>query len=526
MTSTAQSIEPRTPLRLLRGGVRAPSPATERIELRALAALVVASAVFKLALAAWVTGFVLVDDAYIHLRYARNLALHGEFVYNAGEAVFGLTSPAYGLFTAVLVALFGTGVEQAVVACNVVFWSIAAVLLFRSLSADLRLPLVAAFLFAPNLVDNQLLGMETPLFVMLLVGAMGAAHRGRLRSSAAWYGLALITRPEAVLLAPWLVCLAVLARGGREALRALLHPASLALLLGPGLAWTGYALETYGSVVPQSMVAKTGWNNDHYEALFTVRSVLWTLPRLTLFPYVDYLPGAPGVGITAALWCALVWVVVRNVQRGDATSRTWLAFYVTYVAFYIVGKGATEASWYAVPSTVAFLVAAGPALPGWLVPRHSLQKVYGPALCALALAVPSWWVARERAPLLASYIDGYGAAATALNELARDDSRQRARRVVVGEIGVYGYRSDHTIIDVGALVSPEVLPWKNAGLSFTGIVQAARADAFVISQRALDYDDYPSVGRVWINDHERAWFDAHCTRVFRHEDKLTFLVHE
>jgi hypothetical protein len=44
----------------------------------------------------------LVDDTYIHLVYARNLAEAGEFSFNRGDPTYGATSPLWvGLLAAV-----------------------------------------------------------------------------------------------------------------------------------------------------------------------------------------------------------------------------------------------------------------------------------------------------------------------------------------------------------------------------------------------------------------------------------------
>lgn len=465
------------------------------------------------------TGFVLVDDAYIHLRYARNLVETGAFVYNAGEPVFGLTSPLYGLVCALLYAISGPFVEHAVLLSNVALWTGAAVLIARRLPVDARLAVSALFLLAPVFVDNQLLGMETPLFVLLLVGAVTSAREGRARASAAWYGLALVTRPEAVLLAPFLLLGLASHSGWRASREKLLQPRTLAALLAPGVAWVTYALLHYGSIVPQSMQAKTGWNNEHYDALFDLRAALLTAPRLTFLPFLDYFPSALAWALTASVWAALAWVVRANIRGGDADSRLWLGFYLVYLAFYIAGKGATEASWYAVPASVAFLLAARPALPGWLRapgPRTAL------ALVAVLLATSLVSVQR-RGPLLRSYVAGYGACADALE--AWPSARPAATaKVVIGEIGVFGFRTSHPVVDVGALVSPEVLPWKNAGYSFCRIVQEADADYFVISNIALENNHYPSVGAVWANDEERRWWEERCRPVHAFLDKQTFEV--
>ena len=58
----------------------------------ALAAL--AAVLFFLIVSAWIfrIGFPL-DDAWIHLTYARNLAEHGEWAFRLGERSAGSTSP-------------------------------------------------------------------------------------------------------------------------------------------------------------------------------------------------------------------------------------------------------------------------------------------------------------------------------------------------------------------------------------------------------------------------------------------------
>ena len=60
------------------------------------------AAIARLMLAWLVTDFVLVDDAYITLRYARNAAEGGSLVHNSGEAVFGVTSPLWGFVTSAM----------------------------------------------------------------------------------------------------------------------------------------------------------------------------------------------------------------------------------------------------------------------------------------------------------------------------------------------------------------------------------------------------------------------------------------
>ena len=49
------------------------------------------------------------DDTFIHLQYARNLAERGELAFNVGEPSLGMTSPVWIL----LLALFGSSLMAA-----------------------------------------------------------------------------------------------------------------------------------------------------------------------------------------------------------------------------------------------------------------------------------------------------------------------------------------------------------------------------------------------------------------------------
>ena len=114
---------------------------------------------------------------------------------------------------------------------------------------------------------------------------------------------------------------------------------------------------------------------------------------------------------------------------------------------------------------------------------------------------PSW---ARRAPLLHSYTEGYGKCAAALEALDRDHDES----VLIGEIGVFGFATQHRVIDVGALVSPDVLPLKNQRLSLMSIARETNAAWLVISDIAVERNHYPSVGQVWGSEEELAWFDA------------------
>lgn len=490
---------------------------------REISIWIAVAALLRLTLAAWFTGFVLVDDAYITLRYARNAAETGSLIYNAGESVFGVTSPLWGFVTSGLMMIFGRGgIEIAVLAVGLAFWSVAAWVLAGALrsqpsgqgEAFVR-PFLSIFLFAPVFVDNQMLGMETPMFVCLAALAMCAAHRYDIRRAALWTGLLMVARPEGILFAPALLWLGH--TSSARFFRDLLTPKCLALTLGPGLLWVAFALSQYGTVLPQSMVAKSGWNSEHYDSLATIEAAWFGVARLTFLPFIDYLPMAVAYGLTAILVLGVAASAQTCLAQGDPWSRAWMGTYLLLIGFYIAGKGATEASWYAVPPSVALLLGSGP----WITRLFEKWPAFHlrPTAFATAafLGALSTAFVQRRAPLLHSYVDGYGACAASLAE--QDPGKDEA--VLIGEIGVFGFESDQPIIDVGALVSPEVLALKNAGMSLVAMAQFTDARWLVVSDIALETNFYPSVGKVWSGTQEMLWL-ADAELVDRRRDKRLY----
>jgi hypothetical protein len=158
------------------------------------------------------------DDAYISFVYARNLAEHGELVFNLGDRVEGYTS---FLWTAILAGLLALGIppELAARALGTACALGTLVVTTRAMGHALSGPDGAARA-APSpwaALPALLLaaasgfacwssgGLETQLFTLLITAALGAlvaaaaspaAARGQLRRAAAAIALAAMTRPE------------------------------------------------------------------------------------------------------------------------------------------------------------------------------------------------------------------------------------------------------------------------------------------------------------------------------------------
>jgi hypothetical protein len=98
-------------------------------------------------------------------------------------------------------------------------------------------------------------GMETPLFTLLLTGALAAYAAGRLDLATCAAFLATLTRPDGALVAAVIFAWHVSTSFREERRRVLLWPIVYATLL---LAVTGWRLVYYGSPLPNTFFAKVG----------------------------------------------------------------------------------------------------------------------------------------------------------------------------------------------------------------------------------------------------------------------------
>lgn len=153
-------------------------------------------------------GFPL-DDSWIHLQFAKNLADGGGLAYNPGDRVTGSTAP---LWTALLALLFylpgnlvlwtkALGVALHLLGLCAV-WRLALELDLTEAGAAVAVSFTAATAW---LAWSALSGMEVPLFVLLSVGGLILHTRERrdpIRPplSIGIFGLSILARPEGALL--------------------------------------------------------------------------------------------------------------------------------------------------------------------------------------------------------------------------------------------------------------------------------------------------------------------------------------
>ena len=221
-------------------------------------ALVVVAAVLPLSLyllrehaIAGAAGFPL-DDSWIHLQFARNLAEGAGFAYNPGVPVAGSTAPLWTLLLGAAVRVGGAQLWVAKllgIACTLV-----AALLTRRLALALGAERAAArvagvaLLWAGPVAWGALAGMEVSLAALLVAAALLAHARDLTGGTALLAALAVLARPESAVLVP-LLLLARPVTGGRAAI----FVGVTLVVLAPAVC---FSLVTAGTPVPATAAAK------------------------------------------------------------------------------------------------------------------------------------------------------------------------------------------------------------------------------------------------------------------------------
>lgn len=389
----------------------------------------------------------LYDDAFITLRYARNLATGAGLVYQPGEAVLGTTAPGFAALNSLLFAL-RLPMPQATQALNALLDVLIVYLTVwamppasRWLGGVLLTVLLAA---NPILARISVGGMEMMAYLAVSLLACLCFLRDAKRAAYLLAALAYVLRPEALIL--WAVLLGIdlvktIRRRSSQAARDLALATLLAALVF-GLILLGTYL-VYGQVIPQSVVAKS---------------------QLTKPPVLDVLRLflAPD-GVTLLVWpMALLGFVgsiidwsARSLRKtGDTSTRLALILGLWsfgYISLYALFRPQIW-SWYGAPvyySGVVLAALAGVAVVqriAWLKRLVHTRWVLVGLLCLPLLVWGVVW----------RVVGPSGVTRHIYTPLAQwcAESIQPGQSIMAYDIGAIGYYCDVRIYDLAGLVWP------------------------------------------------------------------------
>jgi hypothetical protein len=405
----------------------------------------------------WPVRNYLTDDTFIHLQYARNLAAGHGFVFNAGERVYGSTSPLWAALLADGLMMGFEGVPVARVLGLVA--TLASILLFFKLvRRTLRMPelrALATITWAANawMIRWSLSGMETPLAVALVLAGFVAFTEGRqwgsrpVRTGAFW-ALAALTRPEAVVLLVLWGLFLVIDTDSREGVRRLIAGALPPALIYGG--WLMFARLYFGTFWPNTLAAKTaggiGWPGA-WDALGRQVQIV----------------GATDAVLAGALAAALIFGGKRMWPRRRQAQRLLPWVWIGALPALYGMRGVPVISRYLVPLLPVLAWLAWRAVERWWAgeePAPQLRQgaaVLGVGLAALALVQNLFWYNFAVLPQVRTFTTGLHQSLIPWGRWFAEHS-ERGASIAVPDIGALGYFSRRHIVDLAGLVTPAMVP--------------------------------------------------------------------
>lgn len=391
------------------------------------------------------------DDLYIYLRMVANVLSGQGWGFNPGEAVNVASSPGWFL---VLLGLGAAGAGGTVAAqvVSASCWALAVRAidcLGELLAGDPRAGLAAALAVAADAWTSRWLysGMETGLAVAVVTWAavlrLGSppGSRGD-RASGLLLAIAPLVRPELLVVSVAALVLDLLAGHRRRAFR---DGMLLALV---GVSWTAFSLATWGSAVPQTMVAKGSLGARNIGALAAAGRVLLVI--------------ASTQGI--ALFLAAATAATRGRRGGgalrDAARWFFLALGLALLAY--ATRHVRVYTRYVLPLAAPLVALGFAGLAAWSRERGRRGGVVLGLALAATLAANALLAGVRVIPRTRAYARSM---ATFVVPLAERIDRELPPGAVVAtpNIGVLGYVGKRRILDLNGLATPEIVPFKREG---------------------------------------------------------------
>ena len=431
-----------------RSAVRLPPSWRDDLVVAVSAALPLAVFLVRERQIAGASGFPL-DDSWIHLHFARNLAEGAGFAYNPGVPVAGSTAPLWTLLLGAASVLLGPSLLAA--KALGIAAAIAAAVLTRHAAVAWGAPAVTALAasvalaWSGPLVWGALSGMEVTLAAALVAAALLAHARDQTAWCAFAVALAVLARPESLLLVPLLLVARPV-----DVRRLAVFTLITIVVLTPAV-W--FSMVTVGSPMPATATAKVeggllGWLADVRE------------------PWRQLLIGRPWE--FALAW--LRWLASIN----------WLLPLVLVPGIWVAWKRQGRAL-----GMVAIALVAHPLGMAWLAPyrdpgfqegRYSIQflpLVF--LLGALGLSALPWRRAAIVAVLVLALVplggaaDRYAWGVQNINAMQVHlghwvkDNVPPTSRIALNDIGAIAYVSRRPVIDLMGLVTPDIIPYRRQG---------------------------------------------------------------
>jgi hypothetical protein len=404
------------------------------------------------------------DDSWIHMQFARNLAEGRGFSYNPGVPVSGSTAPLWTLALGGLFAVLGSHPVLAkalgIAATLGTAWLAGRLALAWTGRADAALLASVLVALTGPMVWGALSGMEVALAALLVTAALLLHARDRAWAAGAALGAAALARPEAVLL-----LLLVWLGGPLTRRRAVAWGIPVAGFLAP---WIVFNLATTGTPLPATAAAKIEGGLVGYLAGVRepLRTTLLGRPWQFETEWVRWLWQADA--LLPLLLLPGLWWLGRRVGRAALAPASVLVLHPLAMAMLAPYRAPSfqEGRYSIHLLPLALVVAIAPLTPLFsssssLSPSEGEGRMRG-WLAAAALLVGALAALPSAASRYGWAVQNIEAMQVHLGHWVAGHTAPTAR-LALNDVGAITYVSRREIVDVMGLVTPAIIPFRRDG---------------------------------------------------------------
>ena len=393
-------------------------------------------------------GFPL-DDAWIHLTYARNFALHGEWAFRLGDSSAGSTSPLW-------TALLSIGYLLRLAPYIWTFflgWLILSMMAIRAEQIARRLvasyhpniPWVGLFIaLAWHLTWSATSGMETLLhgLIILVVLGMLMENSRQYMTLGLLAGLSVWVRPDGLtLLGPILLTAFLQNETYRSRGSALLK-----IFIGFGILFVFYLLFNLalsGSPMPNTFYAKQAEYAEYLHSMSLADRLTNYILPLIASPFIVVIPGL-------FLW---VYKVFHEKNWGALAGLIWA---LGYIGIYFMQLPAYQHGRYIIPTFPVLYLWGMLGMMTYSTSLKANQRIafLWQAILVVLLIAFQWIGATQNAQDVIFVETQMVNTAKWINENVPSDEVLGAH-----DIGAIGYFTQNPILDLAGLITPDVVPF-------------------------------------------------------------------
>ena len=445
------------------------------------------------------------DDAWIHLTYARNLATHGRFSHHPDDpATSGSTAPLYTFLEAAGFLIIRNEYLLAK-GLSILFYLGSIFLFFLTSKKTFRHCALATMILSSALaMDWRMLwsalsGMETSCFIFLLLAilyAAGSSGKKGILVAGVLCGIALWIRPESLIM----TCLTVMIILGENMDGASTLPRKSRILifafafLIPALGYVVFNYILSGAPLPNAYYAK-----GIFYRQFSRGEYIWDVAQFFIQPFRPFY-SPPALLALAAFFFVSLYHSTRDLIRGTFGKHTilWIFPGLLILAYTWRIPLLFERGRYILPALPFLLLASGNALSP-LIEKIQKGRTGNLVILVLVSVIYILQMASAVCHEFEYYVDCkyiyYRHVKTALWV---KEHVPAGEKIAAHDIGALGYYSGHRILDLAGLATPGAAEILSEPEKQKGLLQRQNIHYLVI---ALDWRQLHPLLRILQREH-------------------------